>query len=419
MPDEKQKKILYYALVPVIIIAVLITGIAILSENAGGSNDTGSLTGNQPGSTDTRDLFPDKAYPEYATGYTVEYHGTYKVVTVEDPWGRRTRDQTFLLVQKGEEAPAGYADAKVVSIPIDSVITLSTTQLPHLKELDETFSIKGHNGIDLVYDEDYQELANGGRLIEIGSGALSMESQLNIEEMIELEPDLVFCSASNSDEYDNRDKLIEGGLTPAVVSDWMEDDPLGRAEWIKYFALFYNKEKTANEVFERIESNYTRIKESTETLPDKPVIFAGIDYQGTWYSPGGQSYVARLFSDAGGDYIYKDDPETGSLSLDFESVYDKAYDAEFWLNTGSGDSIEEILAMDSRYSMFRALETGNVYNYNARVNEYGGNDYWQSGVLKPDIILADLVKILHPDLLPDHELYYYKKLETGGPGSNK
>lgn len=406
-----------YIVLAVLILAVIFTaGIAAFADNTEESHSNVKIPEENP---DAKDLFTDKAYPEYAKGYSVEYHNTYKVVTIKDPWGRTAKDLKYLLVQKGEEIPKGYDNYKVVSIPVESVITLSTTQLPHIKELGEISSIKGHNGINLIFDEDFQKLFQNGSLAEIGSGALSMESQLKIEQMIELEPEIVFCSASNTDEYDNRGKLEEAGLRPAIVSDWMENTPLGRAEWIKFFAYFYNKEETANGVFEIIKNNYTQIKNITRDISDKPTVFAGIDYQGTWYAPGGESYVAKLFRDAGGDYIITKGPETGSISLDFESIYEKAYDADFWLNTGSGNSIEDILAMDSRYSKFKALKSGNVYNYNARVNDFGGNDYWQSAILNPDVILADLVEILHPGLLDRHNLYYYKNLADNNSGGFK
>ncbi|MBN1431367.1 MAG: ABC transporter substrate-binding protein [Methanomicrobiaceae archaeon] len=406
MIQEQQKKIIF-ALSAVIIIAVCIAGISLSANNTDSSQSPEIV---QEQSEYAGDLFTDKSYPEYATGYTIEYHGNFKVVQVNDPWGRISKDLTYLLVPKGEDVPAGYPNARVISIPVDSVISLSVAALPHLKELGEASSIKGHNGIYLVYDEYYHKLAGGGKILEIGSGAMSMETQLNVEQMIELEPDLVFCSATNMDDYDNRGKLEEAGLTPAIVADWMENDPLGRAEWIKFFAAFYNKEKTANEYFDRIKENYTAIKEKAGTVETRPTIFSGFDYQGIWYAPGGESYVAKLFSDAGGDYIYGDNEEAGSLTLDFESVYDQAEDVDFWLNTGYGDDSGEILAYDDRYSKFKAYKTGNIYTYNLRVNDYGGNDYWQSGLINPDVVLADLVRILHPELLPDHKLYYYQNI---------
>lgn len=406
-------KSIYIVLALLILAAIFTAGIAVFNHNTEESHSNVPIPEENP---DVKDLFTDKAYPKYAKGYSVEYHNTYKIITINDPWGRTTKDQIYLLIQRGQDIPAGYQDAKIVFIPVESVITLSTTQLPHIKELDELSSVKGHNGIDLVYGEEYHRLSDEGKILEIGSGALSMESQLKIEQMIELEPDLVFCSASNTEEYDNRDKLVEAGLKPVIIADWMEDDPLGRAEWIKFFALFYNKEKSATESFEHIETNYTEIKDIAAKAADKPTIFEGIDYQGTWYAAGGESYVANLFRDAGGDYILTDGAESGSIALDFESVYDKASDAEFWINTGYGNDADELIALDSRYSKFEAFKTGNVYHYNARVNEFGGNDYWQSGLLKPDVILTDLVKILHPELLPEHEFYYYNKIGTDMAG---
>lgn len=413
MQEQEKKNIL--ALAAVIIIFITVTAFALSANN---QNNTQPLETVQEQNEYTGDLFTEKSYPEYATGYTIEYHGNYKVVQVKDPWGRTSKDLTYLLVQKGEDAPAGYPNARVISIPVESVITLSVTELPHLKELNETSSIKGHNGMDLVYDEYYHKLAGEGKILEIGSGAMSMESQLKVEQMIELEPDLVFCSASNMDESDNRGKLEEAGLTPTIIADWMESDPLGRAEWIKFFAAFYNKEGTANEVFDRIKENYTAIKEKADTVETRPTIFSGFDYQGTWHAPAGESYVAQLFSDAGGDYIYGDTEGPGTLTLDFESVYDKAENVDFWLNTGYGDDSGEILAYDDRYSKFKAYKTGNIYTYNKRANDYGALDYWQSGLISPDVVLADLVKILHPELLPEHELYYYQNICNNQGGEN-
>jgi iron complex transport system substrate-binding protein len=230
--------------------------------------------------------------------------------------------------------------------------------------------------------------------------------------MIELEPDIVFCTASGNREYDNQNKMLEAGLNPAIDAEYMEKHPLGRAEWIKYFALFYNKERTANEVFARIEENYTAIRNKAANVNHRPTLFSGLDYQGTWIAPDGDGYMAIMFRDAGGDYILGSCTGTKDEVLDFESVYEKAHDAEFWLNTMYADDADELLAFDSRYVKFTAFKTDRIYTYNARVNDFGGNDYWQSGVVHPDIILADLVKILHPELLPDHELYYYRHLDV-------
>ncbi|WP_181391235.1 ABC transporter substrate-binding protein [Methanospirillum stamsii] len=365
------------------------------------------IAGIYSGAADTTDLFPDKAYPEMATGYTVEYHDTYKVVQINDPWGRESENYTYLLVQRGEEVPDGYPDAEVFYVPVQNVVTMGVVHIPHISELGEIETITGHNGVKQVHDEGFQNRLSNGDIIEVGSGAVSMTSTLKMEDLIELEPELIFCVANGNKEYDNHYKLLEAGLKPVLTADWMENDPLARAEWIKFFSLFYNKEKEANEYFDEIKQNYNNIKEEAEQTNEKPTIFSGIDYQGGWYAPGGKSYVAELFRDAGGDYILGDNEETGSQMLDFETVYDKAYAADYWINIGYANDNDELLALDPRFAKFDAYKNGNVYHYNARVNENGGNDYWESGIIHPDIVLADLVKILHPDLLPDHEFYYY------------
>lgn len=365
---------------------------------------------------DDKDLFHDKAYPAYAHGYSVVYHGTYKVVRTFDPWGRASGNHTYLLVQRGEKVPEGYSNAMVFTVPVQSVITLSVSQVPHLSAINETSSIKGHNGLAHIFDEGFRARAASGEIAEIGSGTMSMNNPLKTETMIELEPDLVFCSASGFPEYDNQQKLIEAGLKPVVVADWMEDDPVARAEWIKFFALFYNKEKEAEATFRQIEQNYAAIKEKAAKAGSRPTIFTGLEYQGTWYASGGNSYVARLFSDAGGDYIFSDLAGSGEIPLDFEAVYDKAHDADYYINIGMAGGGEDILARDPRYARFDAIRSGAVYHFDARTNEYGSLDYWQSGTVHPDIILADLVKILHPELLPDHELYYYRHVSVGTAG---
>jgi iron complex transport system substrate-binding protein len=236
--------------------------------------------------------------------------------------------------------------------------------------------------------------------------------------MIELEPDLVFCNTNGNPEYDSQKKLEEAGLKPVITSESGENHPLGRAEWIKYYSLFFNKEKEANEIFGRIRADYYAIREKVLNVDRRPTIFSGMEYQGTWYAPGGASYTAQLFRDAGGEYVLSDDTGSGDDPIDFEVVYERAHNAEFYINTGMIGGAEELLAGDSRYAKFSAVKNGAVYHFDARSNPYGSLDYWQSGVVRPDIILADLVKILHPDLVPDHELYYYRHVGAGRAGGS-
>lgn len=415
--DQKSRKTWLYALLTVtLLVVVAAAGVMTLGHN---TTNNAQIPGILPENiSDSRDLFPEKAYPEYAQGYSVEYHGSYKVVQIHDPWGRGTENHTYLLVQRGEKVPDGYPYARVFFVPVESVITLTVLQVAHIGALNETPAIKGHNGINHILNEAFRERAVSGKITEIGSGTRSMNTLLKTETMIELDPDLVFCNANRNMKFDNQQKLVEAGLSPVITAEWMEDHPLGRAEWIKFYSLFFNREKEANEFFTQIDGNYTSIREKANNASRKPTIFSGMEYQGTWYAPAGGSYVAQLFRDAGGDYILANDTGSGNKPLDFERVYERAHNADFYINVGVVSGVEDLLAREPRYSKFDAVKKGTIYHFDARTNEYGSLDYWQSGVIHPDIILADLVKILHPDLIPDHELYYYRHVGAGRTGDS-
>ena len=190
----------------------------------------------------------------------------------------------------------------------------------------------------------------------------------------------------------------------------MESSLLGRAEWIKFIGAFFNREAKADSVFRTIEMNYFKMINIGQKAPRHPSVLIGMPFKGTWHMSGGRSYMARLLEDAGADYYWKNDTTRGSIPLSFEVVLDKQQDCDFWFEVNA-QTREEILVKDPRYGLFKAWKNNNLYNNKRRMNENGGNDYWQSGVLHPDLILADLIHILHPELLPDHTLYYFQKVE--------
>jgi iron complex transport system substrate-binding protein len=204
---------------------------------------------------------------------------------------------------------------------------------------------------------------------------------------------------------------MEANLNVVIDGEYMEPTPLGRAEWVKFLAAFFNKERQAEELFQAAVSSYEEMAARVKQIPDKPTVFLNAPFDGTWWVPGGESYLAAFLRDAGARYLWADIPSQGSQTLDFEAVYELAADADFWLNPGQWNNLNDGLAVDERLSEFRAFQEGNVYNNNASVNKYGGNDYWESGLTRPDVVLADLIKIFHPDLLPEHEFVYYQQLK--------
>ena len=353
------------------------------------------------------DYFPDKIQPEYATGFSVDYYKHYKVVTVTQPWTAANETFEYLLVQCGTPTPSGFETAQVIQVPTRSVVTLSTTYIPHLELLDQVEALVGMDNLSFVYAPEVRKKIERDELIEFSSGRT-----LDIEQLLVNNPDLIMAYSTGNPDVDSYQRLMQAGLPVALVGDYVENSPLGRAEWLLFTALFFNQEAQAQQVFSDIATAYESLVELTASQAEQPTVFSGFSYEGTWYMSGGKSYAAQLLKDAGAAYLWADHDSTVTIPLDFESVFEQAATADVWVNVSQdwlsrGDAI----ATDPRYGKFDALKQGNIFNNNARMNNTGGNDYWESGAVNPHIVLADLTKIFHPELLPDHELVYYQKLE--------
>lgn len=352
------------------------------------------------------DYFPEKVSLSDSVGWTIEYFNNYKVITVLNPWRDADVQFRYVLVQCGTPPPDDVGDALVIEVPVKSVVAMSTTQLPHLSELGLLDKLVGVDSFLYINNPDVRTKIDAGELVEIGGGG-----QVNVEQAIDLQPDLIMTYGVGNPEFDAHPKLLEAGLKVVLNSEYMETSPLGRAEWIKFTGAFFNREAKATEVYDTIARRYKEMAAKARNVPNKPTVFTGTPFRGTWFMPGGRSYVAQLLADAGATYLWADDTSTGSQPLSFEQVFERARDAEFWLNPGTWKSLADGKAEDERFTQFAAFQKGNVFNNNKRLNENGGNDYWESGVTNPHLVLADLIRIFHPDLLPDHELYFYQKLE--------
>ncbi|MCK5102905.1 MAG: ABC transporter substrate-binding protein, partial [Cyclobacteriaceae bacterium] len=202
----------------------------------------------------------------------------------------------------------------------------------------------------------------------------------------------------------------ELGIPVLVFSDWQETGLLGRAEWVKVVAALTGSEKLVNEKFELIEKEYKKLTSLTKDLDNPPKIICNLPYKGSWYVPGGNSYVSNLLHDAGSDYLWASDDGTGGIQMDFETVYAKGIEADFWINPDFAKTLQDIIDTDERLIDFKPISTRSVYNSNFRMSRGIANDFWESGIVNPHLILADLIKILHPELLPDHQLFYYKQI---------
>jgi iron complex transport system substrate-binding protein len=253
-----------------------------------------------------------------------------------------------------------------------------------------------------VHDGGVRAGVDAGRVAEVGSGAPHNE-----ERLLAARPDLVLANAIAASENEALDRLRRAGIPVFVTAEWMENHPLARAEWVRLLGVLLGREARADSLFAAVEASYLRLAETARSQPRKPSVLLGGPFRDQWFVSGGRSFMARLLGDAGGLYLWNGDTTAGGVPLSFEAVVVRARDADMWLQPGDWRSLAEGTRQDARFAEFGAFRRGDVYNNNARLRPDGANDFWESGVVRPDRVLADLVSIFHGS---EDSLYYYRRL---------
>lgn len=345
----------------------------------------------------------DRGYTiEYAKGFTVHKTPTYTEVSVIDPWDSTKVMQTYILVDKSKELPADLPKGTVIRTPLESVAASSTVHCSSLNELQAVGIIKG------VRDANYINLPiikNGlanKSITDLGSAGTT-----DVEKIIDLAPEAIFVEPIKGMSLGAIEKI---NIPIIQTPDYMESTALGRAEWIRFYSLFINKEALADSLYEATRNSYNEIKGLITDSIVKPIILTNLQYQGVWNVGGGKSFVVNMFHDAGALSPWNEDESTGSLSLSFEEVLDKAEGADFWLiqynNPTKDMTLSSLKKEYNGYSKFEAFKNKKVYGANLAQSLY-----YEDLPIHPDYILKELVALFHPELLPDYQLRYYKKLE--------
>ncbi len=320
---------------------------------------------------------------KFAKKFAVEENA----IIVKEPW-------------PGAVAPISYAP----DTPPQRVVVTSTTHLAYLEMLGVEDRIVGFPSTQYITSPVIRKLVNDGKITDLGP-----DGSMNLELLISLAPDAVFAFDMGS-ESTTLDKIEESGIPVFYNADFLETSSLGRAEWIKFFGAFFDKEKEADSIFTSIVQRYDSLKALAADAQNQPSIVSGVMYGDTWFLPGGQNWAAEFYRDAGGRYLWKNDSTSGWLEISFESVFEKAGEADFWIGTSTFNTKKELAGQDTRYTHFKAFKVDEVYNYNKRLGPTGGYDFFESAYTRPDRVLADLIFILHPELLPDYDTYYFQKL---------
>ncbi len=359
---------------------------------------------NEPVSASIPEAKPQNSI-HYAKGFEIYKHNGYSIVKVSNPWPEANKTFTYVLHKKGVSLPDSLKNYTSLQVPIKSIVVTSTTHIPSLEMLGVENTLLGFPDTNLVSSEKTRKLIDAGKVKEIGAN-----QSLNTERLIDLDPEALvgYSSGSDTKTYDN---LQKSGLKVFFNGDWMEESPLGKAEWIKFFGALYGLDEKADHLFSEVETAYKEATELAKKAKTKPTVLSGAIYKEQWYMPRGNSWAATFLKDANAAYLWADSEGTGSLALSFETVMEKAENVDFWVGPAQFTTFKEMVESNPNYAHFKAFKNKNIYSFSSKKGKTGGILYYELASNRPDLILKDLIKILHPELLPDYELYIFEKLK--------
>lgn len=342
---------------------------------------------------------------EYAEGFDIKNFGTHTEITIKTPWPDADKSFRYALIKADQKIKNRDDYDAVVQIPIKRIIVTSTTHIPSLEMLEETNSLIGFPDLDFISSKETRKRIDAGKIINVGQNEI-----LNTEQIINLHPDVVV--GFGMDGTNPSFPVIEKTRIPVLYNaDWTETNPLGKAEWIKFFGALYDKQDKAEEIFKQIEKDYSDAKALASTATNNPTVISGAMYKDIWYAPQGNSWASKFITDAKGTYIWKESSGTGSLFLNIETVLNEGIDADIWIGPAQFVDFNSLAKANAAYTRFKAFRDKEVYTYSMRKGETGGSIYFELASNRPDLVLKDLIKIFHPELLPEYEFYFFDKLQ--------
>lgn len=328
-------------------------------------------------------------------------YGTYTLAQLRNPWDTTKVLHTYILVDKEEALPEALPEGTLVRTPLSKAVVYSSVHCSLLKDFGALGSIGGVCDLKYIRLPEIEEGCRNGSIVDVGDGM-----NPDIEKIIDLHPDAVLLSPfENSGGYGRVEKL---NVPIIECADYMETSSLGRAEWMRFYGMLFGKRQQADSLFAAVERDYNALKELVKPVSYAPSVMCDLKTSSTWYTPGGKSSIARIYADAGANYIFGEDTNSGSLPFPFEVIFERGQQADFWLiryNQPADKTYSELEKEFAPYAGFRAFKERNIYGCNtARV------PFYEEAPFHPDWLLKDLIKIFHPSLLEGYELRYYRKL---------
>lgn len=345
----------------------------------------------------------------HAQGFTLEkLNSGLTIIKITSPWPNAEAEFRYALIPKDKMAVMTLNKDEydaIVAVPVERMVVTSTTHIAALEALGVLDKLVGFPDTKYISSRDARKRIDEGEINELGNN-----ESINTEMVIEMNPEVLvgFGIDNQNKAYET---LVRSNIPVVYNGDWTEQTPLGKAEWIKFFAPFFGLESDAENIFEEIEGSYEATKAMALKAESKPTILSGALYKDVWYLPGGNSWAAKFLSDANVDYLWKETTETGSLSLSIESVLSKGQKADFWISPSQFTSYQSIKDANQHYLQFKAFKKKRVFTFAKTKGETGGILYYELAPQRPDLVLKDLIHIFHPEILPEHQLFFFKPLD--------
>ena len=354
----------------------------------------------------TISIFPDSNQGHsYAIGFDLFTEKDFHKLFLYQHYNGVTDTVSFFLGSENQTQPADLANYHRINVPARKIALLHTSYYSYFKVCDAAGKIAAISEAQYLYDQEMYDKVQAGFIPQVSFG-----ESLNKEKLLELGVDLVINVGFPDAPNKELDFLESLGIPVLVFSEWQEPHPLGRAEWVRVVGAITGTQSRADEYFKKTVAEYNKLREIAAGVAEKPEVICNLPYKGIWYLPGGNSYMGNLIRDAGATYAWKNNKDMGGIQKSFEVVYTKGIEAPFWINPGFSQTKEDILANDERLVDFRAMKEDNIFNSTNRLQRGEANDYWESGLINPHLMLADLIQIFHPGLITDYTLYYFKPI---------
>ena len=344
----------------------------------------------------------------YANGFSITHNENFKILTINNPWPKAEKSFKYALIPRENLATITINSDEydgIIATPVEKIVVTSTTHIPALELLGVEETLVGFPGTDYISSEKTRALINAESIRELGKN-----EGINTEVLLELQPEVVvgFGIDGNNKTFET---IKKSGIPVMYNGDWVEKSPLAKAEWIKFFGALYNKTVEADSIFNSIEKAYNDAKTLASKVKNTPTVLSGALHKDVWYLPSGTSPEAQLLKDANVNYLWQDVAGEGSLALSFEAVFTKGKSADIWLSPSYYNSLEALKNANEHYTEFDAFKNKTVYSFVNVTGATGGVTYYEEGTARPDLVLKDIIKVCHPELLPEYETHFFKPLE--------